>query len=85
MIIVREGKETDEFWDFLGGEEEYASMPRLAVSCEHCLAHFEFANIFFKGFNILFNMWLCDVLDLYVHFDLNYFIISNKKIYVKLF
>lgn len=32
LIIIREGKETDEFWDFLGGEEEYASMPRLAVS-----------------------------------------------------
>lgn len=30
LIIVREGKETDEFWEFLGGKEEYASMPRLA-------------------------------------------------------
>ncbi|XP_066925925.1 gelsolin, cytoplasmic-like [Clytia hemisphaerica] len=30
LVIVREGKETDEFWSLLGGKEEYASMPRLA-------------------------------------------------------
>jgi len=32
LVIVREHKESDEFWEFLGGKEEYASMPRLAVS-----------------------------------------------------
>ena len=31
LIIVREGKETKEFWELLGGKEEYASMARLAV------------------------------------------------------
>lgn len=30
LVIVREGKETKEFWEFIGGKEEYASMPRLA-------------------------------------------------------
>ena len=40
LIIIREGKETDEFWEFLGGKEEYASMPRLAVSVKKsCLTH----------------------------------------------
>ena len=31
LVIVREGKETKEFWELLGGKEEYASMARLAV------------------------------------------------------
>ncbi|XP_065668513.1 advillin isoform X2 [Hydra vulgaris] len=30
LIIMREGKETNEFWDLLGGKEEYASMSRLS-------------------------------------------------------
>ena len=30
LVIVREGKETEEFWANIGGKEEYASAPRLA-------------------------------------------------------
>ena len=31
LIVLREGKETKEFWDIIGGKETYATTERLKV------------------------------------------------------